>query len=211
VEPGSAPAPGLSDTLRHPLVWLNVALFFLYTGIEVVAGQWTYSLFTEARGVSPETAGVWSAGYWGALTLGRLAFGALADRYPAATLLRIGLATAPGAAMLLWLGPGPWLGVAGFLVLGASLAPIYPLLVASTSERLGDADTANAIGFQVAGAYLGAAALPGLAGLLAHSWGLEMIGPFLVSAAVLLALLHEVTGRRSSSALRRRAVAPARG
>jgi len=35
-------------TLRLPTVWLTVAVFFVYTGIEAAAGKWAYSLFTEA-------------------------------------------------------------------------------------------------------------------------------------------------------------------
>ncbi|HLF82806.1 MAG TPA: MFS transporter [Blastocatellia bacterium] len=47
------------NTLKLPAVWLSVAVFFVYTGIEAAAGTWAYSLFTEARGVSMMTAGVW--------------------------------------------------------------------------------------------------------------------------------------------------------
>ncbi|HKZ08559.1 MAG TPA: MFS transporter [Methylomirabilota bacterium] len=205
-----APARRLTATLRRPAVWLNVALFFLYTGIEVTAGQWTYSLFTEGRGITPELAGLLAAGYWGALTMGRIGFGWLADRVPAPTLLRVAMMGAPVAALLLWRAPGAWGGGAGLLALGISLAPIYPLLVAATPERLGDADTANAIGFQVAAACLGAAVLPGAAGLLAHRGGLDVIGPFLLGAALLLLLLHALAARRPALALRRPVAARAR-
>ena len=33
-------------TLRLPPAWLSMLLFFLYTGIEICAGQWLYSLLT---------------------------------------------------------------------------------------------------------------------------------------------------------------------
>ena len=49
-------------------------------------------------------------------------------------------------------------------------------------------------------AYLGAAALPGLAGVLARRAGLEVIGPVLVAGALVLLVLHEVILRRASSA-----------
>jgi fucose permease len=205
------PAPGLLATLRRPRVWVSVALFFVYTGIEAAAGQWAYSLFTEARGVVPATAGLWAAGYWGALTLGRLGFGALADRHAPRALLRVGMLGAPVAALVLWLGPGSVSGLVGLLALGVSLAPIYPLLVASTPDRVGEADTANAIGFQVAGTYLGAAALPGVVGVLAHQHGLEVIGPILASAALVLLVAHELAARGLARPLRRPVAAPARG
>jgi fucose permease len=204
-------ARGLLETAGRSAVWLNVALFFVYTGLEATAGQWAYSLFIEARGVAPTTAGVWVAGYWVALTLGRLGAGFLAARWSPATLLRFAMAGAPLAALLLWIGPGAWSSWVGLLALGATLAPIYPLLVAGTPVRVGAAATANAVGFQVAGAYLGAAALPGLAGIVAYRHGLETIGPLLMASALVLLVLHERTARGLTSGLRRRAPAPARG
>ena len=202
---------GLAATLGRSAVWLNAALFFVYTGVEVVAGQWTYSLFTEGRGVASETAGLWAAGYWGALTAGRMAVGWLAKRVPATALLHVAMAVAPLAALALWLAPGGWGSGAGLLALGVALAPIYPLLVAETPGRLGEADTPNAIGFQVASAYLGAAAFPWLGGVLAHRHGLPIIAPFLLGATVVLGVLHTFAPRPPASALKSPVAVPARG
>ena len=210
-ESASAGARSPAATLGRPVVWLNAALFFVYTGVEVVAGQWTYSLFTEGRGIAPVTAGLWVAGYWGALTAGRVAFGWLAERVLATTLLRVAIAGAPIAALALWVAPGGWGGGAGLLALGVALAPIYPLLVAETPGRLGEADTANAIGFQVAAAYLGAATLPWLGGVLAHRHGLPVIGPFLLGGAALLFVLHTFAPSPAAPSLRSPASVPARG
>ena len=202
-------SPGLFTTLGRPLVWLNLMLFFVYTGIEVVAGQWTYSLLTEARSVPIGTAGIWVAGYWASLTLGRLVFGGLAERRSSAALLRVGTIGVPVGALVLWLAPGRWAGLVGLLWLGFALAPIYPLLIAETPKRLGARHATNAIGFQVAAAYLGTAALPGLAGLLARRHGLEVIGPFLFAASLLLLALRELSARWPARSLTRRAADPA--
>ena len=35
--------------MRHPLVRLHVVIFFLYTGLEVTVGQWSFTILTEAR------------------------------------------------------------------------------------------------------------------------------------------------------------------
>src|SRR6187455_3509268 len=48
----SAGSRSPAATLGRPAVWLNAGPFFVYTGVEVAAGQWTYSLFTEGRGVA---------------------------------------------------------------------------------------------------------------------------------------------------------------
>jgi fucose permease len=197
-EPGSpddvrGPAARLLDTLARPRVWLNVALFFVYTGLEVSAGQWSYSLFTEARGVAPGVAGIWVAVYWAGLTAGRIVFGAIASWVPGDALLRLGTIGSVLGALLIWWDPGMSSGFLGLAVLGFALAPIFPTLIAQTPTRLGPSHATSAIGFQVAAAYLGTAAIPGLTGVLAGHWGLAVIGPCLFGTAALLLLLQEAS------------------
>jgi hypothetical protein len=58
---------------------------------------------------------------------------------------------------------------------------------------VGARHSAHAIGFQVAAATLGAAALPSLAGVLLGRLGLEALGPFLLVTTLTLLGLHERT------------------
>jgi fucose permease len=199
--PGKTPQPAakLVETLGRPHVWLNVALFFVYTGLEVSAGQWTYSLFTEARGLAAGSAGVWIAIYWAGLAGGRVVSGALATRLTANALLRIGTLGAVIGTLLIWWDPGMGAGLLGLAALGFALAPIYPTLIAETPARLGPAHATSAIGFQVAGAYLGTAAIPGLTGLVATHAGLGVIGPCLVATAAVLFVLQELARRLRAS------------
>ena len=190
--PGREPPARLRATLARPRAWLNIALFFVYAGLEVSAAQWTYSLFTESRGVDPSLAGTWVAVYWAGLTAGRMVCGSRATRLSADALLRAGAIGALGGTLMIWWNPVPGSGVLGLAVLGLALAPIYPTLVAETPGRLGPSHAASAIGFQVAAAYLGTAAIPGLTGLLAGRAGLGVVGPCLVVVAAALVLLHEV-------------------
>ncbi len=53
-------------TLARWIVWVNVAIFFCYAGTEVTAGSWSYTLFTESRGISVAVAGLWAGIYWAA-------------------------------------------------------------------------------------------------------------------------------------------------
>lgn len=194
-----APAASLRETLAYPAVWLNLALFFLYTGLEVTAGQWTYSLLAEARGLDMGAAGLAVSAYWASLSLGRVVFGALAARHSPERLLRVSLAIAPGAALMLWWAPRPVVGLLGLGALGFAFAPIYPLLVAVTPARVGRRRVTQAVGLQVALAYLGAAALPGAAGALAATAGLEAIPPLVVGGALGLGVLHEIAARAARS------------
>ena len=196
--PGEArdPAAGLLETLRRPRVWLNIGLFFVYTGLEATAGQWTYSLFTEARGLGAGAAGLWVTIYWAGLTAGRVVAGGLASRLSPDAMLRLGTLGALAGTLLVWWDPGMGAGLLGLAALGLALAPIYPTLIAETPARLGRAHATSAIGFQVAGAYLGVAVIPGLTGLLATHAGLSVIGPSLAGTAGILLLLQE-TARRA--------------
>src|SRR5262249_51795343 len=89
-------------------------------------------------------------------------------------------------AALLWFNSANSISFLGLALMGLSCAPIFPSLIATTPERLSKAHTANGIGFQIAGAVLGQSLLPALIGLLAGRLGLEVIGPALFIATVLL-------------------------
>jgi fucose permease len=189
----SRPAgPSIGAALRRGAVWLNVGLFFLYAGLEVGAGQWAYSWLVEGRGVTPALAGAWLAVYWGSLTVGRVVLGGLTSRVSPEAILRGSLIAVPLGVVWLGAGLGPASGAAGLAILGLALAPIFPLLIAATPERVGAPYAAHAIGFQVAAFYLGTAALPGAAGVLARHVGLEVLGPFLLGTAAGLGGLYGV-------------------
>jgi fucose permease len=198
----SAPGPaspsaavGIRDALGRRPVQLNVAIFFVYTGLEATAGQWSYSLLTESRGIGMATAGLAVAAYWSGLAVGRLLAGALARAHRPGTLLRVALLGVPLAVTMLWRAPSAASGVAGLAALGLCVAPIYPLLISLTPGRVGAAYATHAVGFQVAAAYLGAAALPGAAGVLARHAGLEAIPPLMLGAALAVLALDGIAAR----------------
>jgi fucose permease len=184
--------------LAMPLAWISLALFFVYVGAEAGVGQWSYSLFTLSRGAPTALAGGLVSAYWASLTVGRLLFGVLVTRVRSDNLLRACMLTAVVASALVWANVpvASWLAVA---VLGLVFAPIFPVLIADTPARLGQTQTANAVGLQVAAAVLGGAGLPALLGVLAAHSSLEVVGPCLLIAAIVLFALHELLARTSSA------------
>lgn len=186
------------DTLKLPLVWVGVVLFFLFTGVENTTGQWAYTLFTEARSVDPDVAGFWASAYWGSLTVGRIIFGLVTDRLGVTRSLRLVMIGAMCGAILIWGNFTGWLSFVGLALMGFSVSPLFPLSISATPGRVGAEHAANAIGFQIASGGLGFSLLPALAGVLAENVGLEVIGPFLLVAAGVMFLLHEVGISRSS-------------
>lgn len=179
------------QSLRLLIVWLGIGLFFLYTGVEASAGQWTFTLFTESRGVPEVVAGRWVSIYWGMLTLGRILIGFVADYIDVKTLLRTVMVGTIISTALIWWNPVNGVSFAGLALLGLSLSTMFPVLVTVTPNRVGARHAANAIGFQVGAAGIGGAALSSLGGVLADSLTLEVIGPFLLVSAVVMAILYE--------------------
>lgn len=178
--------------LREPLVWLQCLLFFLYVGLEFSVGQWCFTLLTESRGVPRDWAGTITGGYYAAIGVGRVLAGTVAHRLGLDRLIRIAMGTAIfGAAMYAW-GEPNGIGVAGAIVVGLGLAPIFPSLMTRTGERLGAAYAMHAVGFQVSAGMLGAAVMPSVAGVMAEAWGLESVPLFAVAQAVMLAAVGEL-------------------
>jgi fucose permease len=193
----------LGRTLRLSSAWLSMLLFFFYTGLEISAGQWLYTLLTEARGLLPALAGLWVSVYWGSLTAGRLLSGLILSRIGVLTLLRLCMVGAIVGVLLFWTDLAPWLSLGGVALLGASLAPIFPSLISLTPARMGPAHTANSVGFQITAAMLGGATLVSSFGLLASNLGLEALGPFLLVAAIMMTGIFEILERHTRRALPR--------
>lgn len=184
------------DTLRLTSAWLSIGVFFVYTGVEAAAGAWVYSLWTERRGVSAMTAGAWVSAYWGSLTLGRIASGVVLGRVTARQLVRYSIVGLAVGATLIWLHPTTLVSGLGLALMGLAAAPIFPTLIATTPERLGAAHAANSIGLQISAAVLGQSLLPASIGVLARAWGLEVVSPVLLLAALGLLGLYEGLMRR---------------
>lgn len=178
-------------TLRLPAVWLGILLFFLYTGVEASAGQWTYTLFTESRMLSPYAAGILTSMFWAMLTIGRIFLGAGAKRIGIERLLRLSMiGTVMACALILFRNiPISFVGVA---LLGLSLSAIFPTLQSDTPERVGLVHAATTIGYQTGSAAVGFAVLPGLAGILGEQRGLESIAVFLFGTSVVMLVVNEI-------------------
>ena len=191
-------------SVRLPVIWLSVGVFLLAAGVESVAGQWPYSLYTEARGVEPAVAGLWISVYWGALTVSRILYGIAGSRLNDVFSLRVGMLAVVLGAAFVWMRSSELLSFLGLALMGFAIAPVLPLLQLVTPRRVGVRHTANAIGFQTAAGYIGVGILPALAGYLAERQGLETIGPFMVAGSIATILLHELVVRHQADPSRRR-------
>ncbi len=181
---------GAGAAVRSIGVWLQIAIFFVYSGVEVTAGQWSYTVLTEERGLSAAAAGTWVAVYWGGLLAGRLVLGLVVERFGQVRLIRFATAGALLSTGLFAI-PGQAWGVAALPLISFSLASIYPGLMAETPRRVGEGLAPHAVGFQVSAATAGIAVIPGLTGLVVERLGLVAVGPILAAGALALLVLHE--------------------
>lgn len=190
----------MAMTLQRPLVWLQILIFALYTGVEFMVGNWTATILVEARDFPKETAGVLVGVYYGSIGVGRVFLGGISDWLGVDRLLRGATLTAVLGTILFAFAPSPWLDIVGLVLLGLGLAPIFPCLMSRTPARLGTNYAAHAIGFQVSAATIGGAAFPALAGIVAQQIGPETVAQMSVVLAVAIWLLHEILLRATLSA-----------
>ena len=182
----------IRETLRQPLVWISIAVFFLYTGLEFTFGQWCFTLLTESRGIRTELAGIFAAIYFGAIGVGRVLLGTIVDRVGLDRLVRLAMLTALVGTGVFAIGTSIGASFAGILLIGLGMAPVFPCMMSATPKRLGTRFATHAIGFQVSAAMFGVAVIPTAAGLAAQSFGLQIVAVISVVIAALLLMSHEI-------------------
>jgi fucose permease len=201
-EPGSqAPEPGtnvaeasgssagrlLVAALRDRGILCGTAMLAVYVGLEIGVGNWSFSYLVQARGLTGTLAGYSVSGYWLGLTVGRFLISPVAARTGVTTvgMMYACLAGITAAATLAWLSPTAATASAALVLLGFFLGPVFPTMMAIapllTTPRLAP----TAIGVMNAGAIIGGAGLPWLAGVIAQGTGIWTLLPFTIALAVL--------------------------
>ena len=181
---------GVWETLKFPIAWVSILLFFLYTGLEIAIGQWLFSILTLSREMAPANAAIWPGAYWASITAGRILFGFVLTKITVSQVLRSAIITTVLGAFLIAANLNKVLNLTGVVIIGLSLAPIFPCLISQTPANVGKQHSANLVGFQISAAMLGGALLPSIAGWLSTSFDLEIIPKFYVLLAVLLLIFY---------------------
>jgi fucose permease len=193
VAPSPPPADGWSRRRYTGVVVAGMSVFFVYTGLEVGAGQWEASFCRGPLHLSAGATGLAAFGYWGALTAIRIGL-ALRPVRPQA-VVRWGSAIGVLACAVIWWQPGAAVTVAAFAVLGGALAGVFPALIALTPVRLGDQRAHNVIAWQVGAAAAGGAGVSAIIGLLIGATSLDVLGPAITVLALILVGAELILGR----------------
>lgn len=172
-EPSATP-PARSKTSTAPRWWQHrralsgVLVVVVESGLEAVVGLWAFVYLLEGLLLPVAIAGPTVSGYWVGIVVGRVLLGPVAERLGPWPVLAGSTALAAVAALLLVLGQ-PASAVAGVVLLGFALAPVYPLLVLTTAERTSAPAVDRLVGLQAAASTLGSVLCPMLLGLLMNT------------------------------------------
>jgi len=186
------------ETFARPEVWMSMLLFAFYVGAEFAMGSWAYTLLTQSRGIAPKVAGFWAGSYYGLFTIGRILAGLYSKRLSVNTIVQISLAGALTGSLLVLLNLSPVLSLVGVVIIGFSIAPVFPALMSGTSDRVSPKYTANTIGMQMAASGIGGALIPSLVGILARRVNIEIIPLCWIILFGLMFGLYELSMRRTS-------------
>ncbi len=192
--PSAAPR-WVTQAPKPVALWLAPLTFFVYVAAEGSFGLWLASILVGSRQFTPAQASLWMSVYFGAIMMGRFAVGMVADHFGNRALVQWGIAISVVGALLFVVNGPPWLSLAALALVGLGFAPIYPSLMHETARRFAPDVARTVIGRQAGCAYVGAAFLPPLLGLLAAWAGLVMIVPTIAALLVVLLLLTQVLDR----------------
>jgi fucose permease len=180
-DPPSASAGGLlGAALRERGVLFGALFLAVYVGLEISMGNWSFSYLVQGRELSRSLAGYSVSGYWLGLTVGRFVISPVAARIGASTgaMVYTCLFGVVAAITLAWLAPTAALASAALVLLGFFLGPIFPTTMAIVPQLTEERLVPTAFGVLNAGALMGGALLPWLAGAITQSTAIWVLLPF---------------------------------
>ena len=189
----------LGTALKTPTVLLAGLLLAVYVGTEASVGNWAYSVQHISRNTPTLIAGYSVSGYWLGLTLGRFISGRFVKLFGANRTLNYSLILLSLSLIAWCLSPNQLISLP---LIGIALAPIFPLIIWLTPQRIPSGIVPAAIGFITSSASLGAAAIPSMAGFFASRFGLEIIPVLMIPLAGVMLVLHRGMVNRNHKARR---------
>lgn len=181
---------GLRRLLKKGGVRPALLAFFCYCALEATAGLWGSSFLVIGRGMRADIAAYWIALFYLGITVGRLISGFAAIKFNPVSMIRCGQFFIGSGLLLVLLPDWPIAPAIGLLLIGLGCAPIYPCMLHQTPKYFGSDLSQEMMGMQMACAYIGAAVMPPLFGIMAeyaavsvYPWYLFMLLIFMVAAS----------------------------
>jgi fucose permease len=179
------PAADAFTSRNLRFIALFALLTFLEVGIENTTGSWLATFVLRTCGGGAASAAALSSLYWWGFLTSRGLSSLLLLRVRQMRLLLCAMIAALAAALTLIVSPGNAGDAMAMFVLGAALAPIFPLLLAGFFARARHSSDSRWV-LAVCG--FGGSVLPWLAGWISAQSGSLGVGLIVIPAALLLML-----------------------
>ncbi|MED4018296.1 MFS transporter [Sutcliffiella cohnii] len=177
-------------------VKLALASFLFYCGVEATIGLWGSSYLVNVKDLPAATAAQWVSFYFGGITIGRFITGFITFKVNNVVLIRSGQFIALIGAALLFLPLPLYFSLAGFILVGLGLAPIFPCMLHETPARFGKKHSQTIMGYQMAVAYTGSTFVPPLLGVMASN---TTMGIFPICVVILVGVMFLSTEKLNRS------------
>ncbi len=177
------------QVLSMPMMWVCLLIFMCISGIEQTSGQWAFSVIQEGMHTSDQVASLWSGLFWGGMAFGRLTLGGTAVRVGTLRWIQGGVVGAALGGLVYALAPYP-IAPLGLLIIGLSMATVFPLMMMLSPQRIGNAALPHAVGFQMSAATIGSSLLPWIAGYLFGRTSYHAVAWVIVAACLVLFTVH---------------------
>lgn len=194
-ETGDKPNLTIKELLKLKGAKPILAAFFCYCALESTTGLWSSSYMVMEKGISPDTAAKWASLFFFGITFGRFLNGFAAMKLSNKEMIRIGQGIMILGILAVLLVQGNIFLCAGFILIGIGCAPVYPCLLHETPENFGKELSQAIMGIQMACAYVGAALIPLLMGVIAEYVTIRLYPFYLMIFAVVMIILVERVNR----------------
>jgi fucose permease len=172
-----------SRLLNLRFIALFALLTFLEVGVENTSASWLTTYVLRTAGTGAAWAAAATSLYWCGFLASRGFTSLLLLRVDPGRVLRAAVMVGILAAAALLAAPGTAAHVIAMVILGASLAPVFPLLMARFFAQANDSSDSRWV---LALCGFGGSALPWIAGLLSAQTGSLRLGLAVIPAALMM-------------------------
>lgn len=177
------------EVISYRFTWIVSIYLFLYTGIEVIFGQWTYIFLTKYRHGDAIKMGQVMSAYWAAITFGRIILGYITSLFSEEYIILFYLIITLVMELTILLFSKISTNICALITIGFVIAPIFPTTIALVNKFIPKKLHSTIIGFLSGFAQIGAALLPFINGQLISIIGIWVMIPFIISITGLLILI----------------------
>ena len=192
---------GIREAMHVPGVLPTLAAFFFLSSGESTCFLWTPSYFAGTQpALPPETVASTGSLVFIGMMAGRLLSAFVSNHLGDRRIIRISIAIEVSGLVLVLLPlQGLFHSMAGFILIGAGIGPVYPAIQHMAPANFGRRFSATVISLQMASAYIGSTLMPMVFGHIQQAAGIGIMPLYLMVFAIFNFSLLELAYRKLPS------------